>query len=106
MALARLSIQTKAKRGDTVPVRLVIQHPMETGSRVDTEGRPTAKNLIRFVVCRYANREVWRAQLGSSVSANPYVEFFVRADMSGDIEMIWEDDLGEKGSVRARLVVS
>ncbi|MEO8100995.1 MAG: thiosulfate oxidation carrier complex protein SoxZ [Betaproteobacteria bacterium] len=106
MALARLSVQSKARRGEAVPVRLVIQHPMETGFQMDTQGRPVAKNLIRFVVCRYAGREVWRAELGSGIAANPYVEFSLRADMTGDIEMNWEDDLGEKGSVRARLDVA
>ena len=106
MALARLSVQGKATRGEAVPVRLVIQHAMETGFRVDSEGRAYAKNLIRFVVCRYAGREVWRTVPGSGIAANPYMEFFIRADISGDIEMNWEDDLGEKGSVRARLEVS
>ena len=105
MSIGRLSVQAKATRGATVPVRLVIQHPMETGFRVDAEGRTIAKNLIRFVVCRYVGREVWRAELASGIAANPYVECFIRADMSGDIEMNWEDDLGEKGSVRSRLEV-
>ncbi len=106
MSTGRLSIQAKATRGAAVPVRLVIQHVMETGFRVDAEGRTIAKNLIRFIVCRYAGREVWRAELGSGTAANPYVEFFIRADVSGDIEMNWEDDLGEKGSVRVRLEVN
>ena len=87
-------------------MRLVIQRPMETGFRVDAEGRLIARNLIRFVACRFAGREVWRAELGSGVSANPYIECFLRADISGDIEMNWEDDPSEKGSVRARLEVS
>ena len=87
-------------------MRLVIQHPMETGFRVDAEGRLFAMNLIRFIACRYGGREVWRAELGSGIAANPYVEFFIRADMNGDIEMNWEDDLGEKGSVSAKLEVS
>ena len=106
MALARLNVQGKARRGEAVLVRLVIQHPMETGFRVDAEGRLFAKNLIRFIACRYGGREVWRAELGSGMAANPYVEFFIRADMNGDIEMNWEDDLGEKGSVSAKLEVS
>jgi len=106
MALARLSIQAKAKQGDAVAVRLVIQHAMETGFRVETDGRTVPKNLIKFVVCRYAGREVWRAELGSGVSANPYFEFSIRADKSGEIEMNWEDDAGEKGAVKAQLEVA
>ena len=62
MALARLSIQTKAKRGDTVPVRLVIQHPMETGFRVDSEGRPIAPTVRyrdRVAVTCMARIQYW-----------------------------------------------
>jgi sulfur-oxidizing protein SoxZ len=79
---------------------------METGFRVDEQGRSIARNLIRFVVCRYAGREVWRAELGSGIAANPYMECFIRADMSGEIEMNWEDERGDKGSARTRLEVS
>lgn len=106
MALARLSVQAKAKTGEAVPVRLVIQHAMETGFRVETDGRTVPKNLIKIVICKYAGREVWRAELGSGVSANPYFEFFIRADKSGEINVNWEDDAGEKGNVSARIEVA
>jgi hypothetical protein len=33
------------------------------------------------------------------------MEFFIRADGSGDIELTWEDDNMEKGSVRKRIEV-
>ena len=106
MALARLGVQETARRGEVLPARLVIQHAMETGFRLDAEGRTIAKNVIRFVVCRYAGREVWRAELSSGIAANPFLEFFIRADVSGDIELMWEDDTTEKGSIRARIEVT
>jgi len=106
MALARLGIQEKARRGEVLPARLLILHAMETGFRLDAEGRAIARNVIRFIVCRYAGREVWRADLGSGIAANPYFEFFIRADVSGDIELHWEDDTLEKGSIRARIEVT
>jgi sulfur-oxidizing protein SoxZ len=105
MALARLSMREHARRGEVLPVRLVIQHPMETGFRLDAEGRAIASNLIRTVSCHYAGREVWRAVLSSGIAANPYFEFFIRADLSGDIELSWHDDAGERGAVRARIEV-
>lgn len=105
MALARLSVQESAARGEIVPVRLVIQHAMESGFRLDAEGRTIARNLLRQVVCRYAGRDVWRAELSSGISANPYFEFYFRADVSGDIELAWQDDAREKGSVRAFIKV-
>ncbi|MEP7154671.1 MAG: thiosulfate oxidation carrier complex protein SoxZ [Betaproteobacteria bacterium] len=106
MALARISIQPKAKVGEAVPVRLVIQHAMETGFRVEPDGSVVKKNLIKWITCKYAGRDVWRAETGSGISANPYFEFFIRADKSGDIEVNWEDDASEKGAVSAKLEVA
>ena len=105
MALARLSVQDKAKPGEVLPVRLVVQHAMETGFRLDAEGRAIAKNVIHRVSCRYAGQEVWRAELSSGIAANPYFEFFIRAGTGGDIELNWEDDNMEKGSIRKRIEV-
>jgi sulfur-oxidizing protein SoxZ len=105
MAFARLSMASTAAKGEVLPLRLVIQHPMETGFRVGADGRAFARNVIRLVTCRYAGADVFRAELGSGVSANPYFEFFLRAETSGDVVCAWQDDAGEKGSVSATLVV-
>jgi sulfur-oxidizing protein SoxZ len=106
MALARLQVPTGARRGEVVEIRLLIQHAMESGFRRDAEGRAIPMNVVNTVVCRYAGREVLRAELGSSVSANPYFAFWVRAEASGDVSVDWVDDAGERGAVSAQLVVS
>ena len=67
-----------AKR--VVTVRVAIQHPMETGFRYDNMGRPIPKNVVNTLVCRYNGEEVFRAELGSGISANPYLQFYVRAE--------------------------
>ena len=72
MALARLSVQEKARKDEVVPVRIVIQHPMETGYRVEADGRSVPKNVVHRIACTFAGREVWHAELGSGISANPY----------------------------------
>lgn len=105
MALARISLPAKAAKNEVVAVRVVIQHPMETGFRVEADGRSVPKNVVHRIVCSHAGREVWRAELGSGISANPYFEFFVRAEASGEVMLEWEDDRGERGVARARLEV-
>ena len=106
MALARIQVPPQAKRGELVPVRLAIQHPMETGFRYDNMGRAIPKNVINTLVCRYNGEEVFRAEMGSGISANPYLQFFVRAEVSGDLVFEWVDDAGERGAERAALTVS
>jgi sulfur-oxidizing protein SoxZ len=105
MSLARLLVPPQARRGELVTIRIAIQHPMETGYRHDAMGNTIPKNTINNLVCRYNGAEVFRAEMGSGITANPYLEFSVIATGSGNIEFAWVDDAGEKGSVSAPLVV-
>ena len=43
--------------------------------------------------------------MGSGVSANPFLQFHVRAVVSGEFTFDWIDDTGAKGSERATLNV-
>lgn len=105
MALARLQVPPTARRGEVVEVRLLIQHPMETGFRREADGRAVPMNVVNTVACRYAGREVLRAELGSGISANPYFAFWIRAESTGEVAVEWVDDTGERGSVKAMLTV-
>jgi sulfur-oxidizing protein SoxZ len=101
----RLQVPSTVKRGESFQVRILIQHPMETGFRRDMEGRAIPLNVVDAVVCRYGGREILRAELGSGVAANPYLAFYAVADATGEIEVEFSDDHGEKGRVSAMLTV-
>ena len=103
---ARVQIPKQARRGEVVEVRIAIQHPMETGFRRDDGGRAIPKNVINKLVCRYNGVEVFRAEMGSGISANPYLDFFTVAEASGELVFDWIDDEGKTGSERVRLVVT
>jgi len=106
MALARIQVPNQVKRGEVMAVRVALQHPMETGFRYDNNGRPIPKNVINTLVCRYNGVEVFRAEFGSGISANPYLQFHVRAEASGELVFDWVDDVGERGSERAAVTVT
>jgi len=103
---ARIQMPKQATRGQVVEIRIAIQHPMETGFRRDDGGREIPKNVINKLVCRYNGAEVFRAEMGSGVAANPYLDFFVVADASGELVFDWIDDSGMTGSERAPIVVT
>ena len=44
---ARIQIPKQVRRGEVIRVRVLIQHPMETGYRLDADGRQIPKNAIR-----------------------------------------------------------
>lgn len=104
--VARVQVPKEAKRGEIIEVRIAIQHKMETGFRFDNFGKSIPKNVVNEVVCRYNGTEVFRAELGSGVAANPYLQFFTVAEASGEIVFDWVDDAGERGSERASITVT
>lgn len=95
--LARIRFPRDARRGEVIRVRVLIQHPMETGYRVSADGAKVAKNVIRSLVCRYNGVEVFRAEMSPGIAANPFLEFPTVAMESGELEFTWVDDAGERG---------
>ncbi len=103
---ARIQIPAKAKKGEIVEVRVLIQHPMETGYRHDDVGHLIKRNVINVLSCRYNGAEVFRADLSSGIAANPYVQFYTVAVKSGELEFYWIDDEGKQGSERQSIQVT
>ena len=84
MARALVNVPPKAKRGAVIEIKTLISHPMETGYRHDETGRAYPRDIINRFVCTYNGVEVFRADLSSGISANPYVQFYTVAEASGD----------------------
>ena len=106
MSIARILVPPQAKRGEMVEIRIAIQHPMETGFRMDNNGKVIPKNTVNNLLCRYNGVEVFRAELSSGIAANPYLQFYMVAQDSGKVEFTWVDDRGETGSASAMIEVT
>ena len=104
--VARVQVPTTARRGQVIAVRIAIQHSMESGFRPDLFGRRIPKNMINNIVCRYNGVEVFRAEMGSGVAANPLLQFYTIARNSGELVFEWVDDAGQRGSERAAITVT
>ena len=106
MALARLQVSPSVRAGEAVEVRLLVQHPMETGFRRESDGRAVPMNVVNSLVCRLGAVEVLRAEFGTGVSANPYLSFWIVPPASGELVVEWVDDAGVKGRVAAPIAVT
>lgn len=104
--LSRVQVPANARRGEIVQIRIAIQHPMETGFRFDVMGRPIPKNVINHLQVRYNGAEVFSAEMGSGVAANPYVQFYTVAEASGEFVFEWVDDKGDRGRETAAITVT
>ncbi len=104
--IARIQVPATAKRGEVISIRVAIQHPMETGFRFDVNGRAVPKNVINSLIVRYNDAEIFRAEMGSGVAANPSLQFFTLARDSGELVFQWVDDAGQRGEERVQLAVT
>lgn len=102
---ARVKVPARARRGEVVPIRCRILHPMENGYRPDSQGARIPIHLIHTFVCRYNGEEVYRAEFGTSMAANPYLTFHTVATESGVLEFNWHDDDGSVFVAQARIEV-
>ena len=103
--VARVQVPAEVKRGEAFEIKVAIQHPMETGFRFDLMGRAVPKNVINSFVARYNGAEIFRAELGSGVAANPFLQFYTIAEASGEMEFSWVDDAGVSGTERVAVTV-
>jgi sulfur-oxidizing protein SoxZ len=104
--LSRVQVPGTARRGEVIRVSISIQHVMETGYRPDNFGKRIPKNVINDLVCRYNGVDVFRAELGSGISANPLIQFHVIARESGEFVFEWVDDSGARGNASAAITVT
>jgi sulfur-oxidizing protein SoxZ len=106
MPNTRIRVPDTAKAGEPVLVRAIIQHPMENGFRLTSQGSPIPVDIVTDFVCTYDGQEVFRARLQPGISANPYFEFYLTATRSGPVDFWWKDQHGEETTASAQLEVT
>ena len=97
-------IKVRARvKDDIADVKVLMEHPMETGARVDAgTGKPVPRHYIKEVVCKHNGTVVHRAYWGTAVSKKPYMAFKFKGAKPGDkLEISWSDNTGETSSTEA-----
>lgn len=89
-----VKIPQSAKAGEVIRIKAKLKHPMETGWRKKSDGETVPRNRIHKFVCTFNGAEVFRADLHSGVSADPYLMFPARVMESGDFKFTWFEDGG------------
>ena len=106
MMLGRVQVPASVRKGEPFEIRVLVQHAMENGFRRDMNGRPIPVHIVDRLACRIGGREVFRAEFGTGIAANPFIAFHAIAEASGTVEVEWSDDRGDTGRATATLVVA
>jgi sulfur-oxidizing protein SoxZ len=103
--IARITLPESVKKGEVVPVRVIVRHPMDRA--VDAPGlRPVPRRILHTLRVTYAGAEVFRMEMSPGIAANPYVEFTTVAVETGPMVFEWEEDGGAIYRREAQLVVA
>ena len=86
--------------GGNTDVRVLMSHPMETGQRKGSDGKPIPMHFIQNLTVKVNGRTVVEGQISQAVSRNPVFSFRLKGGAKGDrIEVSWLDNKGESNTI-------
>ena len=84
-------------QGEITDIRILLQHPMETGQRKDDKGQTLAAHFVQTFTVSHNGKPMIDGQLNTSVSKNPLFAFKARGIKAGDkLTVAWQDNTGDK----------
>ena len=97
-------IRARMKDG-MAEVKMLLQHPMETGNRKDPEtGLKIPRHFIRELTCEHHGNAVLSTQWSWGIARNPYLALRIREASPGDrVRVYWSDDTGATDEVETIL---
>jgi sulfur-oxidizing protein SoxZ len=102
----RVRVPRDAKVGDSVSVRTLISHPMESGMRRGSDGNLIPRQIINRFTCAFNGEMVVDVTIHPGVSTNPYFQFDAKVNASGSFEFTWYDDNGSVYTDTAEIAVA
>jgi len=92
------------EKGGFADIRVLMAHPMETGLRKDSAGKPIPAHFIQNIAVKVNGKTVVEGQISQSVSRNPVFSFRVKGAKKGDkLEIGWVDNKGENNKAEAEV---
>lgn len=91
----RIRLPRSASAGDTILVKTLVNHDMESGQRRNSAGETIPRQIINRFTCEFNGVMVIDSVLHGAISANPYIEFEAVVPASGDFVFTWYDDNGD-----------
>jgi len=91
-------------QGDVADVRILMRHPMETGTRKNGKGEIVPIHFIQNVVVAHNGKTVLDAQWSQAISRDPFLGLHVKGAKLGDkITVTWTDNQGDKRTDEATI---
>jgi len=83
-------------KGDVADVRILMRHPMETGTRKTASG-VVPLHFIQNVTVQHNGKVVLDAEWSQAISRDPFLGMRIKGAKAGDkVTVIWTDNKGDK----------
>ena len=90
----RVKVPKSAAAGETITIKTLISHNMESGQRKDKDGNQIPRSIINRFTCEFNGKSVIDMTMEPAISTNPYVEFEAVVPEAGEFKFTWYDDDG------------
>ncbi|MEY8120662.1 MULTISPECIES: thiosulfate oxidation carrier complex protein SoxZ [unclassified Falsihalocynthiibacter] len=90
----RVKVPKTVAAGDSITIKTLISHKMESGQRKDGDGNIIPRSIINRFTCDFNGENVVDVTLEAAISTNPYIEFESLVPEAGEFKFTWYDDDG------------
>lgn len=94
--MAKIKLKAKSRKG-VIKLKALVSHPMETGLRKQ-KGKVVPANHITELSITVNGTEVLSSDIGSSVSKNPYFQFWIDGAKGDTVTLVYSDNNGKTGT--------
>jgi sulfur-oxidizing protein SoxZ len=91
----RVKVPKSAEAGETITIKTLISHKMESGQRKDSDGNVIPRSIINRFTCDFNGQSVIDIKMEAAISTNPYFEFDAMVPEAGEFKFTWYDDDGD-----------
>ena len=90
----RVKVPKTAAAGETITIKTLISHKMESGQRKDSDCNPIPRSIINRFTTEFNGENVVDVALEPAISTNPYFQFDAVVPEAGEFKFTWYDDDG------------
>ena len=91
----RVKVPKSASAGETITIKTLISHKMESGQRKDKEGNVIPRSIINRFTADFNGENVIDVTIEPAISTNPYFQFDSVVPEAGEFVFTWYDDDGD-----------
>ena len=102
----RVKVPKTAEAGETITIKTLISHKMESGQRKDDDGNIIPRSIINRFTADFNGENVIDVVLEPAISTNPYFQFEAIVPESGEFKFTWYDDDGSVYDTSKKITVS